>query len=241
MPWDYLHGTKDYLGMATLLEEFPDIHQTFNLVPSLLLQLEEYARGDARDPSMDLAFKPVERLSMEDRDRIIERFFPVPIRTMLQPFPRYFELYERRSDPSRHHTFSDQDIRDIQVWWTLVWIDHDRRPKDLVEKGKDFSENDKARLRQIVIDTIQNIIPEYRRMQDQGTIEVSTSPFYHPILPILIDSRVDDGNVPLPVNFPSDPPNQFPGRRKSIRDPSGKFRQGLWPPEAPVPTVAALL
>ena len=79
MPWAYLHGTKDYLGMATLLEEFPDIHQTFNLVPSLLLQLEEYAQGDARDPSMDLAFKPVERLSIEDRGRIIERFFPVPI------------------------------------------------------------------------------------------------------------------------------------------------------------------
>jgi len=241
MPWAYLHGTKDYLGMATLLEEFPDIHQTFNLVPSLLLQLEEYARGDARDPSMDLAFKPVERLSMEDRDRIIERFFPVPIRTMLQPFPRYFELYERRSDPSRHHTFSDQDIRDIQVWWTLVWIDHDRRPKDLVEKGKDFSENDKARLRQIVIDTIQNIIPEYRRMQDQGTIEVSTSPFYHPILPILIDSRVDDGNVPVAVNFPYDAREQLSRAQTFMRERFGRIPQGLWPSEGSVSNDAALL
>ena len=98
MPWAYLHGIKDYLGMPALLEEFPDVHQTFNLVPSLVLQLEEYARGEAHDPSLELAFKPVDQLSAEDRSIIIERFFPIPTRTMLQPFPRYFELYERRSD-----------------------------------------------------------------------------------------------------------------------------------------------
>src|SRR5262245_12145997 len=98
MPWAYLHGTKDYLGMGMLNEEFPEVHQTFNLVPSLILQLEEYASGEADDPALDLAFRPVSELTAEDRSSIIERFFPVPIRTMLQPFPRYFELYERRSD-----------------------------------------------------------------------------------------------------------------------------------------------
>ena len=118
MPWAYLHGTKDYLGMPLLAGEFPDLHQTFNLVPSLLLQLEEYGAGKAQDAELDIAFRSVDELSEEQRSTIIERFFPVPVRTMLQPFPRYFELYERRSDPTRHHTFSDQDIRDIQVWWT---------------------------------------------------------------------------------------------------------------------------
>src|SRR5207244_11105485 len=100
-------------------------------------------------------------------------FFPWQTRTIMQPFPRYFELYERRSDPSRHHTFSDQDIRDIQVWWTLVWMDHDRRPKDLVEKGRDFTEKDKSALRKLVQTTIGEIIPTYRRMQDKGSIEIS--------------------------------------------------------------------
>src|SRR5678816_3757959 len=99
------------------------------------------------------------------RSMVIERFFPVPLRTMLQPFPRYFELYERRSDPSRHHAFNDQDIRDIQVWWTLVWMDHDRRPADLVEKGRTFSEEDKAWLRQLVLKTIGDVSPMYRDMQ----------------------------------------------------------------------------
>src|SRR5438552_17803020 len=128
---------------------------------------------------MDLAFKSVVRLIVEGRAMIIERFFPIPIRTMLQPFPRYFELYERRSDPSRHHTFSNQDIRDIQVWWTLVWMDHDRRPKELVEQGRQFTEKDKGRLRQLVLETIRGVIPEYRRIQDQGVIEISMTPFYH--------------------------------------------------------------
>src|SRR3954466_9636883 len=83
MPWAYLHGTKDYLGMAALAEEFPDVHQTFNLVPSLVLQLEEYASGKAQDASLELAFKPVEELTNADRGAIIERFFPVPTGTML--------------------------------------------------------------------------------------------------------------------------------------------------------------
>src|SRR5262245_11213814 len=83
MPWAYLHATKDYLGMAALAEEFPDVHQTFNLVPSLVVQIEEYAAGKARDPAFELAFKPVRELSERDRSLIIERFFPVPVRTML--------------------------------------------------------------------------------------------------------------------------------------------------------------
>jgi alpha-amylase/alpha-mannosidase (GH57 family) len=241
MPWAYLHGIKDYLGMPALLEEFPDVHQTFNLVPSLVLQLEEYARGDARDSSMELAFKPVDQLSAEDRGFIIERFFPIPTRTMLQPFPRYFELYERRSDASRHHAFSDQDICDVQVWWTLAWMDHDRRPKDLVEKGRDFSENDKARLRRLVEDTIRQIIPEYRRMQEQGSIEISTSPFYHPILPLLIDSRVEDANVPVAVNFPYDAREQLARAQTFMRQRFGRTPAGLWPSEGAVSNDAMLL
>src|SRR5204863_8707448 len=88
MPWAYLHATKHYLGMAALAGEFPNVHQTFNLVPSLLLQLEEYGAGSARDASFELAFKPVDELNEQDRSLIIETFFPVPVRTMLQPFPR---------------------------------------------------------------------------------------------------------------------------------------------------------
>jgi alpha-amylase/alpha-mannosidase (GH57 family) len=241
MPWAYLHGTKDYLGMPALLEEFPEVHQTFNLVPSLILQLEEYARGEANDASLDLAFKPVEELSAEERLLIIERFFPVPVRTMLQPFPRYLELYERRNDPGRLHTFSDQDIRDIQVWWSLVWIDQDRRPQDLVQKGKYFSEQDKFRLRRFVMEIIRDIVPVYRRMQQRGSIEISTSPFYHPILPLLINSRVDDPNVPVDFRFPEDAREQMERAREFMKARFGSLPRGLWPSEGSVSNDVATL
>ncbi len=240
LPWAYLHGAKDYLGMPSLLEEFPDVHQTFNLVPSLILQLEEYARGDAQDESLEMAFMPVEQLSPDQRGQILERFFPAPVRTMLQPYPRYFELYERRSDPSRH-SFSDQDIRDIQVWWTLAWLDHDLRPGDLLEKGRDFSEDDKVRLRKIVLGILRRIVPQYRRMQDVGSIEISTTPFYHPILPLLIDSRVDDRNVPLSFHCPYDAREQLSRARSFIQDRFGREPAGLWPSEGSVSNDVALL
>ncbi len=240
MPWAYLHGTKDYLGMPALLDEFPDVHQTFNLVPSLVLQLEEYARGEARDESFDLAFRPVDGLSGSERRFIIERFFPVPVRTMLEPFPRYFELYERRNDPSRH-AFSDQDIRDIQVWWTLVWMDHDRRPREFVEKGRDFTEEDKASLRRLVMETLAAIVPTYRRIQESGSIEVSTTPFYHPILPLLINSRVDDGNVPVDIQFPEDAREQLSRSRQFMEQRFGRAPRGLWPSEGSVSNDVAAL
>ena len=240
MPWAYLHGTKDYLGMPALVEEFPDVHQTFNLVPSLVQQLEEYAKGRAQDASLDLAFKPAEDLTPEERSMVLERFFPVPTRTMLQPFPRYFELYERRSDASRHSAFTDQDIRDIQMWWSLVWMDHDRRPAELVEKGRDFTESDKANLRRLVQKTIRDIIPEYRRLQATGSIEISTTPFYHPILPLLIDSKVD-GNVPVDMHFPYDAREQLARAQAFMKERFGKIPQGLWPSEGSVSNDVALL
>jgi alpha-amylase/alpha-mannosidase (GH57 family) len=241
MPWAYLHGTKDYFGMPALLEEFPDVHQTFNLVPSLLVQLEEYAAGTAHDPSLDLAFKPVSDLTAADRAAILERFFPVPVRTMLRPFPRYFELHERRSDPSRHHTFSDQDIRDIQMWWSLAWFDEDRRPKDLVEKGRNFTEAEKADLKKQVQQLIGKIIPEYRRMQERGAIEISTTPFYHPILPLLIDSRAAGERVPVSVHFPYDAREQLERALTFMEERFGRRPQGLWPSEGSVSNDTALL
>src|SRR5437867_391574 len=241
MPWAYLHGTKDYFGMAALSAEFPEIHQNFNLVPSLLLQLEEYARGEAKDPLLELAFKPVEALTGADRALILEKFFPVPVRTMVQPFERYFELYGRRSDPSRHHEFRDDDFRDIQVWWTLAWMDHDRRPSELVRKGRGFTEDEKAALRGLVLRTIRDVAPEYRRRQDEGIIEISTTPFYHPILPLLINSRVDDAHVPVDIRFPEDAKEQLRRAREFMRERFGRYPVGLWPSGGSVSDEVALL
>ena len=236
MPWAYLHATKDYFGMPALLEEFPHVHQTFNLVPSLILQIEEYARDEAHDESLDLAFRPVDALSQEERRFIVKNFFPVPVQTMILPFPRYAELHQHREQGG---AFSDADIRDVQAWWTLAWLDHDHLPKELIEKGRDFTEADKAALRQIVLQTIRRVIPEYRRMRQAGSIEISTTPFYHPILPLLINSRVDDPNVPVDVRIPDDAHEQLLRSRNFMHERFGEYPTGLWPSEGSVSDVVA--
>src|ERR1022692_4265058 len=71
LPWTRMHALKDYYGMVRILEEFPKIKQTFNLVPSMMAQVEEYAAGLARDPFLDLALKPAEQLSADERDYLL--------------------------------------------------------------------------------------------------------------------------------------------------------------------------
>ena len=236
MPWAYLHATKDYLGMVELSGEFPDVHQNFNLVPSLILQVDEYARGEARDSLFDLAFTPAEALDDAGRALVVQKFFPVPVRTMVEPYPRYAELLSRR-----HEAFSIQELRDIQVWWTLAWMDEGRRPAALVEKGSNFSAADQQALQALVIDTIRAVVPAYRRHQDAGGIEISTTPFYHPILPLLINSRVDDASVPVDVRFPEDAQEQLRRARTFITERFGRAPRGLWPSEGSVSEAMAAM
>ena len=231
MPWAYLHATKDYFGMPALVGEFPDVHQTFNLVPSLILQIEEYAREEARDDMFDLAFKPVGALTAEDRNTIRDQFFPVPVRTMVEPFPRYLELHGKHL---RKEAFSDADILDTQVWWTLAWMDVDAGPKGLIEKQRDFTEDDKAHLKQFALQLIRSVVPEYRKRQNAGSIEVSMSPFYHPILPLLMRSRVDDPNMPVDFMFPEDARAQLVRARDFMTPRFGRKPIGIWPSEGSV-------
>jgi alpha-amylase/alpha-mannosidase (GH57 family) len=235
MPWAYLHATKDYWGMAELAGEFPDIHQTFNLVPSLILQIEEYGRAEARDPLFDLAFAPAEDLDQASRALLLEKFFPVP-KTMIEPYRRYAELLSRRNAD-----LSVQDLRDIQVWWTLAWMDHDHRPADLIEKGRDFSVADQAFLREAVMNTIRAVVPAYRRWQAEDVMEISTTPFYHPILPLLVDSRVDDPNVPIDMRCPEDALEQLRRSRTFMENRFNRAPRGLWPSEGSVSDAVASL
>jgi alpha-amylase/alpha-mannosidase (GH57 family) len=116
----------------------------------------------------------------------------------------------------------------------LAWLDHDLRPQDLVQKGRAFSEKDKESLRGLALDTIRAIIPTYKKRQSEGYIEISTTPFYHPILPLLIDSRVDDPGVPVETGFRDDAREQLWRARQFMRERFGVFPAGLWPSEGSV-------
>ncbi len=119
LPWTRLHALKDYAGMVQILDEFPEVHQTFNLVPSMLMQIEEYASGSASDPFLDCALIPAEDLSPSQRNFMLRYFFQANVEHMIHRYPRYRELYEKHEQPTM------QDIRDLQVLSQMVWFDED--------------------------------------------------------------------------------------------------------------------
>src|SRR3954454_16837207 len=96
LPWVRLHALKDYYGMVALLREFPGVRMTFNLVPSLLVQLEAFAAGRAHDRYLELSLKPADALDETDIDFILDNFFHAQRRHMIEPYPRYAELLAQR-------------------------------------------------------------------------------------------------------------------------------------------------
>src|SRR5262245_40315488 len=252
LPWVRLHSLKDYYGMVAVLEEFPEVRATFNLVPSLLVQLEAFAAGQAHDPYLELGLKPAEALMPEESDFIVDNFFSAQPQRMIDPYPRYRELLALRGDASAGsdgqgaaRRFSTDDLRDLQVWQKLAWIDPsylagDQRVKGLIEKGRDFTEDDKALLRTIELELLNAVIPAYRKRAQAGQIEISTSPFYHPILPLLCDTDIykhTHPQSPMPrhrFQHPEDAAEQLERAADCHKRLFGRRPVGLWPSEGSV-------
>ena len=128
LPWVRLHGLKDYYGMVKLLDEFPTVHQTFNLVPSLVTQIRDYVAGTAQDPFLQIAAKPAQDLTREERHFALQYLFQAHAVNMIGRYPRYRELWERfRStgdSPQRADKyFQPQDFTDLQVLSQIAWLD----------------------------------------------------------------------------------------------------------------------
>ena len=242
MPWVRLHALKDYFGMVALLREFPDVRVTFNLVPSLLVQLEAFAADKARDRYLELGLKPAEQLTVAEADFIVANFFHAQRQRMIDVYPRYAELLERRASAAR---FTVDQLRDLQVWQKLAWMDPfylsgDERVRRLVSKGRGFAEEDKALLRTVELELLNRVIPEYRDAAARGQIEIATSPFYHPILPLLCDTdvyhRTHPGS-PLPrrrFQHPEDAEAQLVRAADCHERLFGRRPIGLWPSEGSV-------
>jgi len=248
LPWTRLHATKDYWGMVKLLEEFPKFHATFNLVPSLCMQLEEYASGKFNEPWFTVAFKPVEALTREDKRDILERAFQVNHERLMSRWPRFVELYEWSREAGGAQaliTFTQRDWRDLQVLSQLAWMDEEWFTKDavvsrLANRGKDFTKKDKEELKAKQLEVMGMVLPEYRAAAERGQVELSTTPFYHPILPLLCDSdiaRVANSATPLPrraFRRPEDAREQLRRAKEYHEKTFGKKPVGLWPSEGSV-------
>jgi alpha-amylase/alpha-mannosidase (GH57 family) len=252
LPWVRLHGTKDYLDMVEILLDFPDIKQTFNLTPSLLEQIVDYVENNARDRHLELTLKDASELDLEDKVFILENFFLANWDNMIKPFPRYHELLVRRGlhlikgELMRVvKYFSTNDFLDLQVLFNLCWIDPLYRKKDpvlksLVEKGRDYSEENKQLLISRQFSILKEILPRYKQMAERGQIEISASPFYHPILPLLCDTnaaRIAMPDVRLPqgrFSHPEDARRQISMGLDYFEGIFGFRPVGIWPSEGSV-------
>lgn len=239
LPWTRLHALKDYPGMVRVLDAFPTVHQTFNLVPSMLSQIEDYATGKASDPFFDCAVIPAEDLSGAQRAFVMRYFFQANVDRMIRRQPRYGELYDRRFDE-----FGPRELRDLQVLSQLVWFDEDQLASDgslqeLTRKGRDFTLADQELLTRKQRDALTDVLPVYRDYAARKQIEISTTPFYHPILPLLCDSdmgAVSSPGMTLPERFsyPEDARVQLERARAYMRRTLGIDPEGLWPSEGSV-------
>ncbi len=248
MPWVRLHGLKDYLDMPLAATRQKNSRVTFNLVPSLLDQIELYCQGYT-DRFQDLSLIPAGDLNFEQKREILNNFFSAHYPHMIKPYPRYRQLYEKRENSRSDldlaiKTFSSSEWRDLQVWSNLVWIDpvfRNQEPvADLFAKGKDFTEDEKKSLLDFQIELLRRIIPEYQKLYQSGQIDISFSPYYHPILPLLIDTDSAREALPdleLPQNRFSNPDDaswQITESIKKFQKLFGQKPAGMWPSEGSV-------
>ncbi len=247
LPWARLHGTKDYLDLVLLLERYPKLHQTVNLVPSLVLQLEDYIAGRAFDPYLTVALTPTEQLSREQQQFILEHFFDGNHHTLIDPHPRYSQLYQQRQDQGQAWCLENwtlQEYSDLLAWHNLAWIDplfwDDPEMEVWLRQGRDFTLSDRQRIYSKQREILSRIIPQHRKMQEAGQLEVTTTPYTHPILPLLADTNAGRVAVPhmtLPVHrfhWPEDIPRHLKKAWDWYEGRFGQSPRGLWPSEQSV-------
>jgi alpha-amylase/alpha-mannosidase (GH57 family) len=248
LPWTRLHAVKDYWGMLQVLAEIPGFHATFNVVPSLGMQLEEYASGKFDEPWFTLAFKKTDDLTREDKTEILARAFQLNHERLMSRWPRFVELHEwaqPAGGAQARVAFTSRDWRDLQVlsqlaWMDEIWLAKDPVISELANKGKEFTEKDKAALQAKQLEFLGMVLPAYREAAQRGQIELSTTPFYHPILPLLCDSdiaRVGNPSTPLPrraYRHPEDAREQLRRAREYHERVFGMKPVGLWPSEGSV-------
>ncbi len=270
MPWVRLHGNKDYYQMAAILEDYPDIRLTFSLSPSLLEQLQAYFEQGVEDYYL-MVMKKAAELNEAEKKFLLLHYFDIHREKVVSRYPFYRQLLERRGatlgpDPAPGsgpgpasaplgealRKFATQDFLDLQVWFNLVWIDPEIREKDsflkgLQEKGRNFTEAEKEMLLKKHFEVMHQIIPQHRRLQKSGRIEIATTAYYHPILPLLVDNHSalrSSPGLPLPRRFcyQEDARAQVEMAVEQYAFLFGEQPRGFWPPEQAVsPELVPLL
>ncbi len=252
LPWVRLHATKDYLDMALRLARHPRVKSTFNFVPSLLDQIDEAAAGFP-DLLFDRLARPVSELAVEERDELVRRCVQVP-RHATERWPAYRALAERARRGTRGATrtpIPDRDLIRLECWFLLAWLDpiHLEEPEAeaALAVAPELDEPHRGALLALHRRIYARILPAYRERAESGQVELAVSPYYHPILPLVIDTRAARRARPdlaLPRETfaaPEDARIQIERARARATAAFGSAPAGCWPPEGSVSPEAAEL
>jgi len=251
LPWVRLHASKDYADMVHVLRKFPDVRVTFNLVPCLMEQVEEYAKNEARDSFLELSRKAPEALSSSEKIFLLKNFFTAQMKRLGGKYPYYYRLHRKtlslQDSLSRKEglaKFTSQDFIDLQALFNLVWLDpshlQDSDMAAIAAKTSGFKPEERDAILDKQLAVTASVIPTYQDALARGQIEITCSAFYHPILPLLCDASVARQSLPdvaLPksqIKWSEDAFAQLTSAFSYHERLFGSAPRGLWPPEGGV-------
>lgn len=230
LPWVYLHAIKDYSDMIWHLEKCPQAKVVVNFAPVLLEQLDDYAEQmrdwlnnatPMQDPLLNLvAGETPISLAVKDREEVVSACLRAHAPTMIDVLPHFRSLIDiacynpalEPGDNTQLAYLNNQYFTDLLVWYHLAWMGESVRATDkrltlLMTKTGQFTAEDQRTLIEIMADVLESIIPRYRALMESEQIEISMTPYGHPIVPLLIDfasMRDAQPDAPMPIykNYP---------------------------------------
>jgi alpha-amylase/alpha-mannosidase (GH57 family) len=257
LPWVRLHAIKDYAALPVIFRGHPGVRHTVNLVPSLLVQVRDYVENGAEDVFLSVSRKNALDLTKEENEFLLRNFFSAYAPTMILPQPRYADLFRGHEAALRslHRKngggggYGASEYTDLATLFNLTWFHPMFREEDpelsrLWRKGSGYTEKEKNFVLDHQINVMGRVIDEYRKLSRDDGGELSSSPMYHPILPLLIDNRSALDALPgaalpgLPFSWPEDARIQMERGRGVFHDLFGADPSGLWPSEGSISPAA---
>jgi len=260
LPWTYLHVIKDYVDMAWHLENVQGAKAVVNFAPTLLEQIDDYAQqvssrfkgtGRLKDPLLMALDSPVQPSSAEERKKLISDCLRANDEKLIAPFPHFAKLAELAhgflEDTEKLNYINDQFIIDMVVWYHLAWMGESVRRTDvrvqaLMKKAKFFNFHDRRQLMLVIGELLNDLIPRYRRLAESGRVELSVTPYAHPIIPLMLDintthEAMPDAPLPETIDYPGGEERAHWHMEEGLRvfESFFGFRpKGCWPSEGAV-------
>ena len=239
MPWVFMHAIKDYYDMPWIVSKYANMKVTFNITAPLIEQLNLYMKDIvAYDKFFTLWYKDPKELYENERKWLIKISKSSHYETMVKPLPRYEQLYQQER-------YNDTELLDLEVLFILAWCgvylkQNNTTVKRLLQKGRDYTTEEKAELLQSLQKFVVTIWDLYKKLLASKQVAIATTPFYHPILPLLLDmqnAKKANSSVNLPKNAFSlykDAEVHIQKAKELYKETFAKEVSGFWPAEGAV-------